>query len=229
MWQWKTLCPSYVFPNDNKPDVCYVDIICFNWEHDGWPGFGFIGGPHGHTSIEFGDDVGNFYSIGIYMDPRSVIDTKKAPAATVRACLMSPDPYLPCKGEKIIHRYYLGKGIEGRENIAKLKSYIEGIQSWKKNEETGIVYTCPRKYQPFIYNCGDFQEEIEKFAQQIGGQLIELDDKSVFVPGRKRVPKVSSGWLKSAFEIIWNWCLLTFVDFIIWILISTPIAKKNWI
>ncbi len=75
--------------------LIYQYIINSNREHDGLPGLGFIGRhPHGHTSIEFGDDEGNFYSVGMYIDPRSPIDPKKESGATIRACLMSPDTYI---------------------------------------------------------------------------------------------------------------------------------------
>jgi len=229
MWQWKTLNTSYVFSGPIVPNVCYVDIVTFNWEHDGWPGFGIgIGNPHGHTSIEFGDDLGNFYSVGMYMDPRSIINTKISPAATVRACLMSPDPYMPSKGEKTVHRYYLGKGKEGQEKIEKLKKYIEGIQNWTKNEETGIVKTCPRKYQSFVYNCGDFQEEIEKFTQEkLGGKLIPFDDTTVLVPRRTRVVKTRSNWFYETFELVWNTLLLFLMDVIISLVIKNPWLSKK--
>jgi len=133
LWQWKKIQPSYIVPpNSPRPSFCYFDIISFCWEHEGMQGFG-IRTPHGHLAIEFADDKGNFYSVGQYMDPRSKINTKVAPAATVRAVLMSPDPYMPSKGEKTVHRYSFGKGKEGRETLAKFKKYIESIQDWKKN------------------------------------------------------------------------------------------------
>jgi len=227
LWEWKELPTSYVFPpNTRKPDVCYVDIVTFNWEHEGLPGLGFSSTPHGHTSIEFGNDLGEFWSVGMYMDPRSTIDTKKSPAATVRACLMTPDPYLPSYGEKAIHRYHVGTGKEGRDNIAKLKKHLERIQDWKKNEETGIVKVCPRKYHTFKYNCGDFQEEIEKFAQeQLNGKLIKIDDSAVFVPLRTRVHK-SSNLISDTFTTLWNKALLLLVDIIIWIAITIPWLAK---
>jgi hypothetical protein len=91
-------------------------------------------------AIEFAESTtGRFYSVGQYMDPRSRIDAKKAPAALIRACLMSPDPYMPSRGEKTVHRYNLGTGEKGRENIAALKKYIEGIQNWSKDPETGTL------------------------------------------------------------------------------------------
>lgn len=97
LWQWKKLLPSYQFTNE-IPNYCYVDLVTFNWEHEGLPGVGFDSTPHGHTSLEFGDDLGTFYSVGFYMDPRSLLDMKKTPAATLRGALMSPDPYLPSRG-----------------------------------------------------------------------------------------------------------------------------------
>jgi hypothetical protein len=91
LWQWKELEASYNFPENQRPDHCYVDIVAYCWEHEGMQGFG-VGTPHGHLAVEFGDDLGNFYCVGQYMDPRAKINTKLAPAATVRAVLMSPDP-----------------------------------------------------------------------------------------------------------------------------------------
>jgi len=178
LWQWKKLPVSYIFPIENRPNYCYVDIIAFCWEHSGMQGFGFGGNPHGHVAIEFGDDLGNFYSVGQYMDPRSKINTKIQPAATVKACLMSPDPYMPSKGEKTLHRYFIGKGIEGRKNIKKLKKYIENIQGWKKDLETGIITTCPnRKYHTFSNNCGNFVKEIENFTKyELNGKLIKFNN-----------------------------------------------------
>jgi hypothetical protein len=38
-----------------------------------------------------------------------------------------------------VHRYFVGKGQQGRENIEKVKQYIETIQDWRKSEDTGIV------------------------------------------------------------------------------------------
>src|SRR5690242_5160789 len=67
----------------------------------------------------------------------------------VRACLMSPDPYMPSRGEKTIHRYFLGNGKEGRDNIAKLNRYLEAIQDWRKDPNPGIVSTYPRRYNTF--------------------------------------------------------------------------------
>ena len=221
LWEWKTLPPSYIFPKNNKPNLCYVDIVTFNWEHDGLPGLGFIGRhPHGHTSIEFGDDEGHFYSIGMYMDPRSPIDPKKEPGATIRACLMSPDTYLPSKGEKTVHRYSLGTGVQGRNKIKQLKDYIDSIQSWSKNPDTGLVKTCPRKYHVFKYNCGDFQEEIEVFtANKLGGKLVKIEEDSVLVPGRKKVP-FKSNLVKDTVTSMWNRFLLFLVDVLIFILVK---------
>jgi len=100
LWQWKKLQPSYSIPATSpRPKYCYLDIISFCWEHEGMQGFG-IRTPHGHLALEFADDLGYSYSVGQYMDPRSKINTKVAPAATVKAVLMSPDPYMPSKGEK---------------------------------------------------------------------------------------------------------------------------------
>lgn len=191
------------------------------------PGIGFGGNPHGHTSIEFGDDLGNFYSVGMYMDPRSRIDTKKAPAATVRGVLMSPDPYLPSSGEKSVHRYSLGSGEEGQAKVARLKKHIEKIQSWTKDPETGIVRTCPVKYHAFKYNCGDFQEDIEKFtSKELGGKLAKLDDDSVFVPFRHRVSSKSS-WFTDIKTTIWHRFLLFLVDTLIYLVIANPFLAKK--
>lgn len=41
---------------------------------------------------------------------------------------MSPDPYLSDFGEKTVHRYSLGSGKQGKENIAKLIALVNSIQ-----------------------------------------------------------------------------------------------------
>ena len=226
LWQWKNLHVSYKFPQDKKPDICYVDIVTFNWEHDGLPGV-LGGNPHGHTSIEFGDDLGNFYSVGMYMDPRSSINCKQEPGAYVRACLYSPDQYLPSKGEKSVHRYYLGSGVDGRNKIKHLIQHIEDIQCYTKDDITGLVRTCPRKYHVFMYNCGDFQQDIEKFTiEKLQGKLLKLDDNTIYVPGRRKV-FVKSHWFYDNITSYWNKSLLLFVDLLIFTLVSIPYVNKK--
>ena len=74
------------------------------------PGFGMAMGPHGHLCVEFCDDsglkekqkqdlffsiypyfirkkpqsTGKLYSVGMYMDPRSPINTKVLPFAVIK-------------------------------------------------------------------------------------------------------------------------------------------------
>eukprot|EP01118_Nematostelium_gracile_P000341 TRINITY_DN10349_c0_g1_i3.p1 TRINITY_DN10349_c0_g1~~TRINITY_DN10349_c0_g1_i3.p1 ORF type:complete len:455 (-),score=86.95 TRINITY_DN10349_c0_g1_i3:26-1282(-) len=227
LWQWKELVPSYVFPESDLPRYCFVDIVSYCWEHEGMQGFG-INTPHGHIALEFGDDAGRFYSVGQYMDPRSSINTKKSPAATVRAVLMSPDPYFPSRGEKTVHRYHLGTGPEGQANIAKLKRHIEQIQDWKKDPDTGIVKTCSsRKYHMLSSNCGDFCSDIEKFTQeQLGGQLIQIGEDDVYIASRSKVTS-KEGFFEDLWTNLWNRFILFLVDMLLFFAISTPwLAKK---
>eukprot|EP01117_Protostelium_nocturnum_P015376 TRINITY_DN5958_c0_g1_i2.p1 TRINITY_DN5958_c0_g1~~TRINITY_DN5958_c0_g1_i2.p1 ORF type:complete len:380 (+),score=94.14 TRINITY_DN5958_c0_g1_i2:200-1339(+) len=225
LWQWKELLPAYRFPEDQRPDHCYVDFVAYCWEHEGMQGFGF-GTPHGHLALEFGDDLGNFYCVGMYMDPRSKINTKVAPGAIVRACLMSPDPYMPSHGEKTLHRYFLGKGEEGRENVRRLKEHIESIQDWKIDEVTKRVATCnKRTYHMFDSNCGVFCDDIEKFTvKELGARLMALDDTVVVVPLRSRVQKEAepAGWIEKTYTRIWNIGLLFVVDLIIYFAMNMP-------
>jgi len=229
LWQWKELVPSYRFPADMRPDHCYVDIVAYCWEHEGMQGFGF-GTPHGHLAIEFGDEQGNFYSVGMYMDPRSKINTKLAPAATVRAVLMSPDPYMPSHGEKTLHRYFLGRGDEGLENCRKLKEHIEGIQDWRRDEATGRVYTCGEKrYHTFDNNCGVFCSEIEEFTlKTLGGTLMALDQTTVVVPLRTRMEQEApKSWLSSTMTAAYNQGLLLCVDSLIYLAVSLPWVSEK--
>lgn len=227
LWQWKKLLPSHIFPPHNRPNYCYLDIVSFCWEHEGMQGFG-IRTPHGHLAIELADDQGYFYSVGQYMDPRSKINTKVAPAATVRAVLMSPDPYMPSKGEKTVHRYYLGTGKEGREAVAKLRKHIEDIQDWKKDPNTGVVHTCGgRKYHMLRSNCGDFCTEIEEYAQQeCGGFLTKISPETIWVPHRKMVASKGT-FLSELWTNLWNRFILFLVDMLVWFAVSVPwLAKK---
>jgi len=227
LWQWKKLIPSYIFPARSAPKYCYLDIVSFCWEHEGMQGFG-IRTPHGHLAVELADDSGNFFSVGQYMDPRSKINTKVAPAATVKAVLMSPDPYMPSKGEKTVHRYSLGKGAKGRANFAKLKKRIEDIQDWHKNPVSGEVNTCgSRKYHTLTSNCGDFVLEIEDYAQrECGGQLIPIEPNEVFVPNRRKVLN-KSPFLKDLWTNLSNRFILFLVDMLVWIALSVPFLAKK--
>eukprot|EP01116_Phalansterium_solitarium_P020967 TRINITY_DN6369_c0_g1_i3.p1 TRINITY_DN6369_c0_g1~~TRINITY_DN6369_c0_g1_i3.p1 ORF type:complete len:603 (+),score=140.14 TRINITY_DN6369_c0_g1_i3:80-1810(+) len=227
LWEWQKLTTSYEFPSSHRPDYCYLDIVTFCWEHNGMPGFG-VGSPHGHTSIEFGDDEGSFYSVGQYMHPRSKINSKTAPAAMLKACLMSPDPYMPSKGEKTIHRYNLGTGVEGRNNLALLKKHVEDLQGWRRNPTTGVVTVCPSmRYNMFKSNCGNFVVDIETYAKaQLGARLHRFTDDEVFPPYRDRVTSRSSGVI-NFFQYYYNRCLLWFVDMLIFIATSVPaVADK---
>jgi len=225
LWQWKELRPSFVFPKSATPKYCYLDIVSYCWEHEGMQGFG-IRTPHGHLAMEFADEQGNFYSVGQYMDPRAKINTKHAPAATVRAVLMSPDPYMPSKGEKTIHRYSFGSGAEGRNGFAKLKKRIETIQGWKI-DSNGLVSTCPRKYNTIGSNCGDFVREIEQFAQEeCDGKLVKIADDEIYIPGRERVVS-RVGWFSDVWSNLYNRFILFMVDWLILFVTSVPwIAKK---
>jgi len=227
LWQWKKLIPSYIFPSHHRPKYCYLDIISFCWEHEGMQGFG-IRTPHGHLAIELADDEGKFYSVGQYMDPRSKINTKTAPAATVRAVLMSPDPYMPSKGEKTVHRYNLGTGTEGRANVKKVKKFIEEIQDWRKDPQTGMVHTCrSRTYHMLKSNCGDFCNDIEEFAQrECGAFLTKIAEDTVYVPYRTMVT-THAGFFSELWTNVWNRFILLLVDCVIWVAISIPwLAKK---
>jgi hypothetical protein len=223
LWQWKELTPSYVFPSNRRPNYSYVDFVTLNWEHEGMPGVGFDSTPTGHTSIEFGDDQGNFYSLGYYMDPRSLIDMKKTPAALLRGVLMSPDPYLPSKGEKTLHRYHLGGGKQGRKKIQKLKQHIEEIQGYQVNLETNIVSTMRcRKYHTFHYNCCDFQKEIEEYVRtELGGTLYKPPGNTIYLPRRSTIQREKFGW-RETFHRLWNTFVLFILDIFIVVVTSLP-------
>eukprot|EP01114_Cavostelium_apophysatum_P017235 TRINITY_DN5071_c0_g1_i1.p1 TRINITY_DN5071_c0_g1~~TRINITY_DN5071_c0_g1_i1.p1 ORF type:complete len:622 (-),score=169.20 TRINITY_DN5071_c0_g1_i1:42-1907(-) len=225
LWQWKKLKQSYQYPPDRTPKYCYVDIITASWEHKGLPGLGIDGTSQGHNMIEFSDDYGKLYSVGMYMDPRSLINTKKTPAATVKAVLFSPDHYLPARGEKSIHRYSLGKGGKGRAKIERLKRHLEGIQAYTKTEN-GQIVTCTRKYQAITDNCGTFMLEIEKFVvDELEGELVKIDEKKdVFPPYRRQVTDPSLRSWKSWF---WNNVMLYLLDFLLFFVIYTPWLKKK--
>jgi len=211
------------FPAE-KPTYSYLDIVSYNWEHDGMQGFGVGGAPHGHLALEFGDDMGNFYSVGQYMDPQATINTKTKLAATVRAVLMTPDPYMASKGEKTMHRYHLGNGKEGRETIKLLKKYIEENQGWSKDPETGIVSIRKnRRYHTFENNCGAFATEIEAYAKKnLGAKLVKIGDDEVLVPTRLKTSFKKNNWFKELASKAWNLGLLTFVDMVIWIALHLP-------
>ncbi|PRP89010.1 hypothetical protein PROFUN_02288 [Planoprotostelium fungivorum] len=180
LWQWKELVPSYRFPADMRPDHCYIDIVAYCWEHEGMQGFGF-GTPHGHLAIEFGDELGNFYSVGMYMDPRSRINTKMAPAATVRAVLMSPDPYMPSHGEKTLHRV-VSVNLSVFASIKPL--WLNGTALGYEPRDSG--------FDPQRYLLGRGEEGM-KNAQRLKKHIEEIQDWQrdevtgrVFTCGRKR-------------------------------------------
>jgi hypothetical protein len=224
LWQWRELTPSYTYPADARPGYCYLDIVSFSWEHEGMQGFG-LQTPHGHTAIEFGDDEGNMYSVGAYMDPRSQIDTKSKVAATLRAAFMCPDPYMPSKGEKTVHRIDIGSGSTGRANFARLKEHFEELQGWRRDPKTGLVSTCSTfKYNTFNKNCGNFVQDAEEFAlKQLHGQLVKIGEDTPLPPGRTMLPKSVHGvWWRDMAEAMWNTTLLLAVDILILFVISTP-------
>jgi len=222
LWQWRKLRPSYVFPATNRPRYCYVDIVAYCWEHEGMQGFG-LRTPHGHTALEFGDDAGNFWSVGLYMDPRSSINIKTQPGAKVRAAMMSSDPYLASLGEKTVHRYHVGSGSEGCERIQKLRKHLESIQGWRKDPETGIISTCRRQYSMFEGNCGDFVKEIEEYTMnELDGKLTKIDENAVLAPGRRLVTKSNVSWIQDLYTNIFNRMILLFVDILIVFIVHVP-------
>lgn len=127
-------------------------------------------------------------------------------------------------GEKTIHRYNVGKGKEGRENIAKLKKLLETMQGYRKDPETGIVSTLRSlKYHTFQFNCGDFQSQIEKFTiNELGGTLHKVDETTIFVPGRTQVKKNSKPAWREFLDRIWNMLILFIMDYLIFVMTSAP-------
>jgi len=227
LWQWEKLEPIYRFPENHRPEYCFLDLAVTNWEHDGLPGFG-PEAPHGHTSMEFGDEDGNFYSVGLYMDPRSPINMKVTPAAILKSCLMAPDPYLPSKGEKTLHRYNLGSGKEGKENFKKVIQMIEEFQGYRK-DRNGHVTTCRSwKYHAFRNNCADYLLDMEKYvSEELGAKLVKLDDTSILAPTRKRVERKRESDFQAAWHNVKHRFILFMVDTLLFILMTLPWIKTK--
>ncbi|KAL0487307.1 hypothetical protein AKO1_012195 [Acrasis kona] len=175
LWKWEQLSPSFIWATGHE---CYLDIISCSWEHSGLQGFGMLGGPHGHVYLELGDGDGNVYSVGQYPDPMRENRALRYVYGTCKAVLMSPDPYTTASGEKVIHRYTLGRGEQGKNNVNKI---LEIIQSW--NKSGSLLHNAVSN------NCCDFVVSIEKYVQREMKEcmICDLSFESNFPPGRTRV------------------------------------------
>jgi hypothetical protein len=191
-WDWKELTPAYYF-KDEKPNHCFVDVITSSYEHEGWMGFGAIT-PHGHAHVEIGDDQGNVYSVGQYPNPyRDAESMTNWIYGTTSSIIMSPEPYTHFGGEKVVHRYYIGEGEEGRKNVKKVKKMIED-----RNAKRADYH-----YNTWYNNCANLTVDIEKFVvEEIKGQLVDLNKNKLHAPGRKPKDHHSASTLFLIYQII---------------------------
>jgi len=127
LWKWKTLKPCF---SKHLPNYCYLDVISGSYEYIGLPGFGLLES-HGHCFLEMASPDEGLISIGQWPDPYRGDDRlwKNWIYGSCKPVLMCPDPYTIFRGEKVVHRYYLGRGTEGTANIEKIKAKIMQINN----------------------------------------------------------------------------------------------------
>eukprot|EP00019_Armaparvus_languidus_P000991 CAMPEP_0168604706 /NCGR_PEP_ID=MMETSP0420-20121227/15477_1 /TAXON_ID=498008 /ORGANISM="Pessonella sp." /LENGTH=295 /DNA_ID=CAMNT_0008643915 /DNA_START=635 /DNA_END=1519 /DNA_ORIENTATION=+ len=188
MWKWQHLEPSYIFPAAQRPEYAYIDVISASWEHVGPQGFGVDGNPHGHVYVEIGDPAGRVYSVGQYPSPESAVHIFKSPTRQLRAVLFSPDPYMVARGERTVHRVWLGDGEAGAAAARAMLAFIDGIQGYRVDDITGSIFTCDaQRHSLFDFNCSDFAQALESYAiKELKGKLMYIDDDTP-LPGSKRM------------------------------------------
>lgn len=99
---------------------------------------------------------------------------------TTTAVIMSPEPYTIFHGEKVVHRYYLGTGEEGRENVNKVVKMIEDRNN-RRNDHL---------YNSFYNNCTNLAIDIENFVvRKIGARLMDLNSEQIFPPFRTKLTR----------------------------------------
>jgi hypothetical protein len=136
---------------------------------------------HGHCWVEFCDDEGKMTSVGQWPDPYRGDDRLRLnwTFGSCKPVLISPDPYATYRGEKVVHRYCVGTGEQGRRNIERIKERI-----MHRNDENKLL-----THNSITNNCADFAMCIEKFVRNEikEAYLLDLDLESNFPPTRKKL------------------------------------------
>ncbi len=241
-WKWKSVPVAYQFPKEKASSYSFVDIVSCSWEHPGFQGFGFAGGPHGHASVEFCDGT-NLYSVGQYPIPTRGGSALNYIFGTAQACYMAPDSYFTAQGEKTVHRYNIGEGEKGKANVQKLKKYIESIQAQTRES---ILHFESGKHdeaqQSMIFHngmnnsCVNFALHIEEWIQQEFKGQVKLanlyDEQAVVIPNRKIHKKDEDTdyhhpFDTSVFAILKHYIVLVLVAILLNILYYVPFLSAK--
>jgi hypothetical protein len=221
LWKWKELKPCYT---KNLPDYCYMDIVSGSWEYLGLPGFGLLGS-HGHCWIEISSPEDGMISVGQWPDPYRGDDRLWTNwiFGSCKPVIMCPDPYTTCKGEKVVHRYFLGTGEHGQQNIEKIKNKILEV-----NEKTIIT-----AHNSVTNNCADFAMNMEKFViKEIPGVfLMDLSLEEKFPPTRRKTnikrQHNKRATLMSTLRFIYHYWIIFWVNVLLNVLYFVPVLGKK--
>jgi hypothetical protein len=182
---------------------------------------------HGHCWIEFGDEDGKLTTVGQWPDPLRGDDRLWTNwiFGSCKPVLIAPDPYTVYRGEKVVHRYWLGTGQVGKQNIESIKARI--MERHKEN-----MYTA---HNSFTNNCADFATCIEKFVQTLPKTyLMDLDLEEKFPPSRlkmktpkKQKPVTFRSTLMAFLKFLYHLVIIFLINLMLNVLYFVPMLGKK--